>query len=337
MKKDILVSVIMPAYNTQDTIKRSIDSVLLQSYDNYELIIVVDGATDSTYDICKEMQIKNNKIKLFYKENGGALWARNMGVSKAKGDYLLFLDADDTIEKDAIEKLVDIALKSDSDLIRYRYKKIPENYVQDEYFKNEDIVTINKEDFKTKVYPFFLKGYMLNTLCTDFVKRKFFKVSDENNKRLSYAEDLKVNLDIFTNVNKVTFVSYPLYNYITRNNSTTRTKSITRLMNNLKDCIKVYMSFYDYLKIWGMNDKENVEYVSTRILSEIASLLLRIDNAKENEDENFSSLRNEILEILNNEEIKFVIDNAKKIDEFKNHKAYSYMQKLIAKDFNNII
>ena len=144
-------------------------------------------------------------------------------------------------------------------------------------------------------------------------------------------------MDIFTNVNKVTFVSYPLYNYITRSDSTTRTKNVKRLMNNLKDCIKVYMSFYDYLKIWGMNDKENVEYVSTRILSEIASLLLRIDNANENEDENFSSLRNEILEILNNEEIKFVIDNAKKIDEFKNHKAYSYMQKLIAKDFNNII
>ena len=79
--------------------------------------------------------------------------------------------------------------------------------------------------------------------------------------------------------------------------------------------------------------------VYTRILSEIASVLIRIDKAKKEseDDESFSSLRNKILEMLNSEEVKFVIDNAKKIDEFKKHKAFNYMLKLIAKDFNNII
>ena len=92
------VSVIVPVFNSEKYINRCIESILCQSYSNLEIILVDDGSTDSTYDICKSFF--DQRILLLQKENGGASSARNYGLLKAKGKYICFVDSDDVVDAD---------------------------------------------------------------------------------------------------------------------------------------------------------------------------------------------------------------------------------------------
>lgn len=110
-----LVSVIVPIYNSESDIKICISSLLEQSYKNLQIILVDDGSTDSTYDICKSFF--DQRILLLQKENGGASSARNYGLLKAKGKYICFVDSDDYLENNAIERLVYVAEEKDADCV----------------------------------------------------------------------------------------------------------------------------------------------------------------------------------------------------------------------------
>ena len=111
-----LVSIIMPVYNVEKYVAESIDSVLFQTYKNIELIIINDGSKDNSLNICEAYAKQYNNIRLFTKENGGLSSARNFGIEKAKGDYLLFLDSDDLISSEMVGVLVDSIERSNSDI-----------------------------------------------------------------------------------------------------------------------------------------------------------------------------------------------------------------------------
>ena len=98
-----LISIICPVYNVEKFIVETIESVLKQTYTNWELILVDDGATDNSALICKEYTAKDKRIKYFYKQNGGQASARNLGIKKAEGKYITFLDSDDLYSADKIE------------------------------------------------------------------------------------------------------------------------------------------------------------------------------------------------------------------------------------------
>ncbi|NLK11775.1 MAG: glycosyltransferase family 2 protein, partial [Staphylococcus equorum] len=89
------ISIIIPVYNAERYLKKCIDSVLVQSYDNFELLLINDGSTDKSGDICKYYAEQDNRVKVFYKKNGGVSSARNMGIKYSKGDWLYFMDSDD--------------------------------------------------------------------------------------------------------------------------------------------------------------------------------------------------------------------------------------------------
>ena len=99
---DELISIIMPAYRAEKTIKKSIESVLTQDYKNLELIVVIDGFDDPTYDVCNG--IKDSRLKVFRQENGGVVGAYKYGIIQAKGIYLGFCDSDDTYKQGFISK-----------------------------------------------------------------------------------------------------------------------------------------------------------------------------------------------------------------------------------------
>ncbi|MGL4662338.1 MAG: glycosyltransferase family 2 protein [Culicoidibacterales bacterium] len=111
-----LVSIIIPSYQGEAYISRSIDSALQQTYTNIEVLIIDDGSTDNTKSVVKSY-IENDKIQYIYKANGGLSDARNVGVSHAQGEYIYFLDSDDWIENDYIEKMINSALKNNSDIV----------------------------------------------------------------------------------------------------------------------------------------------------------------------------------------------------------------------------
>ena len=112
MKKP-LVSVVVPAYQAENLISQCIESILNQTYENLEILIVNDGSTDRTGQICDDYAQKDDRIRVFHKENGGVSSARNMALANATGEYVVFCDSDDTMRKAYVEILLKNALEND--------------------------------------------------------------------------------------------------------------------------------------------------------------------------------------------------------------------------------
>ncbi len=111
MDQDILISVIVPVYNVQEYLPRCVDSILAQTYENLEIILVDDGTKDASDKICDEYAARDTRIRVIHKENGGLSSARNAGIDIAKGEYLSFVDSDDWIEPDTYAHMLGVALK----------------------------------------------------------------------------------------------------------------------------------------------------------------------------------------------------------------------------------
>ncbi len=112
-----LISVIIPVYNVEKYLEECVNSVLTQTYKNIEIIFVDDGSTDSSGQICDNFAKEYSNITVFHKENGGQSTARNMGLEKAQGKYIYFLDSDDIIVPDALEKLCAVAEENFADVV----------------------------------------------------------------------------------------------------------------------------------------------------------------------------------------------------------------------------
>ena len=112
-----LVSVVVPIYNREKTVEKCIKSILNQTYKNIELVLIDDGSTDDTFSVCKSYAEKDDRIKLFQKDNGGVSSARNYGIEKATGDLLMFVDSDDTIEENTVKDYVRSLDKYDADFV----------------------------------------------------------------------------------------------------------------------------------------------------------------------------------------------------------------------------
>ncbi len=115
-----LVSIIIPVYNTEKFLVSCIDSVLAQSVRDFELLLVNDGSTDSSLAICQEYASKDSRVRVFDKPNGGVSSARNMGLEMAQGEWVMFVDSDDTITSNTLELC--LAHGDDSDIVRFSFK-----------------------------------------------------------------------------------------------------------------------------------------------------------------------------------------------------------------------
>ena len=123
------ISVIIPVYNTEKYLKECVESVLAQTYHNLEILLINDGATDSSPQICESYAKQDARIKLIHKENGGLSDTRNTGIKQCSGDYVLFLDSDDYWDDPKmVEKLADQMQQYPVDILNFRYKKIYVRY-----------------------------------------------------------------------------------------------------------------------------------------------------------------------------------------------------------------
>ena len=111
------VSVVIPVYNVEKYLRECVDSVLIQSYTDLEIILVDDGATDSSGKICDEYVATDKRVKVIHKENGGLSSARNIGLDSSTGQYVYFLDSDDYIEPNTIKVLINTIRESEADFV----------------------------------------------------------------------------------------------------------------------------------------------------------------------------------------------------------------------------
>jgi N-acetyllactosaminide beta-1,6-N-acetylglucosaminyl-transferase len=113
---DVLISIIVPVYNAEKYIEKCVGSLIKQTYEKIEIILIDDGSKDNSYKICKEMQSRDSRIISLSKSNGGASSARNRGLKEAKGEYIAFVDADDYVEKDYVQIMYEAIEKNGSDI-----------------------------------------------------------------------------------------------------------------------------------------------------------------------------------------------------------------------------
>lgn len=120
---DPLVSIIVPTYNVKDYVEECVNSLASQTYQNVEIILVDDGSTDGSSDILDSLVEKDSRIKVFHKENGGTHSARNLGVEKSTGDYVMFIDPDDWFNKDCVESVLEAIKSTGADVVKFNYVK----------------------------------------------------------------------------------------------------------------------------------------------------------------------------------------------------------------------
>lgn len=118
-----LVSIVLPTYNVASFLTQCLESINAQTYQNYEVIIIIDGATDGSYEIAKEYCENHEKFSVYWQENAGSGPARNAGLAKASGEFVMFVDPDDWIERDLVKNLVCAQIEKDYDLVATRRNK----------------------------------------------------------------------------------------------------------------------------------------------------------------------------------------------------------------------
>ena len=188
----VLISIIIPLFNKEAIIKETINSVLLQTYTDYEFIIVDDGSTDKSVDIVKS--IKDSRINIIQKENGGVSSARNYGAKIAKGSFLFFLDADDQITSDCLALLVNLS----NDYPQAQIVTANHVNVNSDGKKIPFCLKRNRGIIKNPMKLFFQGDFMPRTGTTLFLRDIFFEVGGFD-ERISIYEDLDLDLKLLRN------------------------------------------------------------------------------------------------------------------------------------------
>lgn len=214
MFKEIRFSIIFPVYNVEKYIKKSLESIVNQSFKNFECLIIDDGSSDNSINIAKQIINDDSRFKIYSKSNGGLSDARNYGIAKASGEYLFFVDSDDYIDLKTLE-LIDKNLTEDIDILSF-------NIINDYGDHYEDLIFSSSylSDFKSDP-SIIMKGHSANNRV---IKRSFlgslrFPIG-------MYYEDLAFIPKLIIKANKVKHLNEKLYYYVQREGS------ITHILNH---------------------------------------------------------------------------------------------------------
>lgn len=210
-----LISVIVPVYNVERYLRKCIDSIINQSYINLEIILVNDGSTDSSLKICEQYHIKDSRIKLIDKKNGGLSDARNVGLDIATGQFITFVDSDDFIDLDMIEYLYKLLDQSDADISVCQRKEIKEENgdVRIHLVISPDTIVGNENCMKA----FFTNQSIDTVAWGKLYKREIF--NGIRYPKGKYHEDVFTTYLLIARSNCISIGNQHKYNYLLRNNS----------------------------------------------------------------------------------------------------------------------
>lgn len=210
----VLVSVVIPVYNVENYLAECLESVCNQTYQNLEIIVVDDGSTDGSGRICDEYSIKDSRIQVIHKRNGGLSDARNAGLERATGKYISFIDSDDAVDEEFIEALLEECQHSGAEIAVCRYEKF------DNEFKH--ITSMRKDDFTYSGSELLKKMFDGTESGIEFVawnklyERKLMIENDIKYPVGKYNEDLFVTYKLLYLANKIGIVDGQLYKYRVR-------------------------------------------------------------------------------------------------------------------------
>ena len=207
------ISVIVPVYNVEPYLRRCLDSIINQSMKEIEILVIDDGSTDRSSEICDEYAKLDNRIKVTHQENRGLSQARNVGLDQAQGKYVMFVDSDDFVSKDFCRIPYLTAIKNNSDLVLFRYNHVVNDNIQS--FPSNYIEYSVKNGYKTRQEAF---DIMFNITSVG-VWNKLYLKSLFNKIKFPIGmiyEDIGTSYKLILNSNSIFFINNVLYYYLLR-------------------------------------------------------------------------------------------------------------------------
>ncbi len=222
----MLISFIVPVYNAEDYIEECVQSLLRQTYEKIEILLINDGSKDRSGSLCDAFAAADRRVRVIHKENGGVHTARNMGISEAKGEYLMFVDADDWIDPVTAERTVEIIEKYQADVVRFTYMRELENgsskksntFVKEGFSEGPEcqkvfrqtMGLIGKEWSRPENFNF------LATTCTSAYRKDLMirnEVRFEPREAIGSFEDGLFNLKFIRHADRFYYMDEPFYHY----------------------------------------------------------------------------------------------------------------------------
>lgn len=268
-----LMSIIIPVYNCEKYISKCINSIINSyKHDDLEVIIVNDGSKDNSEEIIKMFMKKDKRIKMINKKNSGPSAARNRGILEARGYYLMFVDADDFLDKDTLMKFRNILISKKYDTIIFNYKKCNRD---DQVKKNESIFTDDYVYYKKNKREIYKK--LVSTSVLNHPVAKFYSSEIIKNNNIYFKEDIRVgedrifNMKYFYYSQKGIYKDLYLYKYRYNPESLTKTFNISKF----SDLKQTHIYRMEYIKKYNLkknikNSAENFTFKSLFSLIKIA-------------------------------------------------------------------
>jgi glycosyltransferase involved in cell wall biosynthesis len=311
----------MPVYNVEKYITKSIQSVLNQTYKDFELLVIIDGSPDNSKEIAETFN--DTRITIFEKQNGGLSDARNYGLERAKGEFIYFLDSDDWIEPNLLEDTISVFEKKDIDFVIFGYfldeEDLEGNVISTKEVSTRDIQFVkNNGDLDLDVNTMNILGYAWNKLY----RVSFLKVNNIIfDKGVSLVEDILFNSKVYKESNTLTFIDKRLYHYINR-----PSESLIKTFH--KNSFELYLekskSIESFLNAWNVANERKNRILSSVIVSGIRYCV-----------NNLFAFKNSLTEAQKIEYIKMMLHN-KETQKFINYyDAVSSFDKLYKKLISN--
>ena len=231
MKKNPLVSIIVPVYKAEQWLHRCIDSILAQTMQDFELLLINDGSPDKSGEICDEYATKDSRVRVFHKENGGVSSARQMGLENVIGEYVIHCDPDDWVESTMLEEMIQYAKDTQSDMVVCDYYS--ENI-------NGDELKYHKQNLQCKETSYSVLNKLINqkihgACWNKLVRRNCLNGITFHPFELIYAEDELFNIKVLRQDLKIGHLNKAFYHYVTREGSITSFVNKNVILSRIKE------------------------------------------------------------------------------------------------------
>lgn len=284
-------SIIVPAYNVEKYIEKCLESIFKSTYSNYEVIIINDGSTDNTKKIISQYVEKYKNIIYIEQENKGLSEARNEGVKRATGDYILFIDSDDYIDNNLLE-VINSNITEDIDVLRYQLNSVYEDVITPYNETGFDVVDGITAFRKITMYKY------IEVAPLYVIQKKYYCNNKFSFKKGVYHEDYGLIPLVICTAKKVKSIDFLGYNYVQRDDSIMSNNDIEKMQKKMDDMLLQFNNAINYLK-----NIENSDYVKSFYANSIIDKYNSLD--KSLKKKNLKIIKKlKIVDYLNEDTIK---------------------------------
>lgn len=252
-----LISVIVPIYNVEDYIRQCFDSLLHQTYQNFEVLMINDGSPDNSASICQEYAARDSRFRYFEKENGGISTAVNLGIEHSQGEYVTLMDPDDWADNDYLEVLYNAIVQEGADVSISSYKRFDmsnNSFYFHAFTKEYDKKVFTNKEFLESLPNLVASDYSFFITASKLVRKEMIGLI-RFNADTKLAMDMEFWYKVYLKVNKVVFVNRDTYTY--RIHSTSAANNLT--VEKLKSSMQHRLAFIAILAARGINIESYVQ------------------------------------------------------------------------------